>query len=77
MAASFRLNGLHIFLILLAVLLIGYLLNYTWESFQCGCGNDKPVGAVKIAIPGRTQTAAIAPPATANNSTALATSPLP
>ena len=40
MAASFRLNGLHIFLILLAVLLIGYLLNYTWESFQCGCGKE-------------------------------------
>lgn len=44
MAISYRLKGLHIFLILLVVLLIGYLLNYTWESFQCGCGNSTKEG---------------------------------
>ena len=39
MATTFRLSGLSIFLLLLAVILIGYLLNYTWETFVgCGCG---------------------------------------
>ena len=34
MASTYRLSGLTIFLILLAVLLIGYLLNHTWEYFS-------------------------------------------
>jgi hypothetical protein len=37
MATVFRLNALTIFLILLATLLVGYLINHTWESFKCGC----------------------------------------
>jgi hypothetical protein len=42
MATTYRLNAFSIFLILLAALLIGYLLNYTWESFMgCGCGGNK------------------------------------
>ena len=36
MATTYRLSALSIFLLLLGVLLIGYLLNYTWESFRCG-----------------------------------------
>ena len=38
--ATYRLSGLTIFLILLAVLLVAYLLNFTWESFACGCKKE-------------------------------------
>ena len=38
--ATYRLSGLTIFLILLAVLLVAYLLNFTWESFAGGCKKE-------------------------------------
>lgn len=37
MATTYRLNAFTLFLILLAVLVLGYLLNHTWETFMCGC----------------------------------------